>query len=392
MAAKKGRQAPLVDLDELEPSQAEVDFETFLEEVGAGASVVDIYRMNRDGTRSHEERIEFQALAADVFGYLRANYGPGKYLLLFRDEHRRFKGSKVVSIGQGPGAPAPQQQAAPHGQPSDHVQFMREQMAQQQTMMTAILGAMKPPDLTPIATAIISANKPQDPAAMLTAVTAVFTALKGPAKDEDWLDRAGKIITLAKGLQPGGDGGDDNVFTVIKEVAKDWMDLQRGGAPYTPPQNGGGERRQIAAANGGGGQQQAAAASTEVNEQVTEQTFAQWIRTGLAYLKDKAKRGKDIETILDYMFENHEEPQFNALLGAVQRGATFENVLQFDPEIGKNPDLQQWFRALYDGIQTELQNQKSMDSAGQAGHSDNPATHEGGGPGGPGAAGGGGAG
>jgi hypothetical protein len=375
----------LVDPEDFAPTQEEVDFETFLEEIGPGTSTIDIFRCNRDSTRSHEERVEFQALQADVFGYLRSNYGAGKFLLLFRDGARRFKGSKTITIGGGPGA---QQQPQPqplhsNGPAGDHLQFMREQMTMQQTLLTGLISAMKPPDLTPIANAMIAANKPQNPAEMLTAVTTVFTALKGPAKDEDWLDRAGKIITLAKGLSPSNsDGAEDNLYTVIKEVGRDWLAHQQGFAP------GNGAAAITARQTAAVAPPQTTAALMEVNStEVNEQNFAQWIRAGLVYLKDKAKRGKDIETVLDWMFENHEEPQFNALLGAVQRGATFEHLLQFDPEIVQNPALVEWFKALYDGIQAEIQNQKSVDSAGPGGNPDNATPHEGAGMAGSGATG-----
>src|SRR5262249_30152665 len=104
--------APPFD-DWSDPSQEAEDFFTVLDEIGPGTSHIEIFRMNRDGSRGHVDRVTLQALQEDVYGFLRETYGPGKYLLTFKGQDRRYRGSKVLQVdpkqvGAAPGAnPAP---------------------------------------------------------------------------------------------------------------------------------------------------------------------------------------------------------------------------------------------------------------------------------------------
>jgi hypothetical protein len=90
----------------------------------------------------------------------------------------------------------------------------------------------------------------------------------------------------------------------------------------------------------------------------------------LHYLKQKALADKDVEAWIDYIFDNEEEPGCAALLYAMRQHVTFDQLLQFDPEIAQNPKLTAWFKALYDGVLSEIN--APVDSAGPSGDQGNP--------------------
>lgn len=96
-----------------------------------------------------------------------------------------------------------------------------------------------------------------------------------------------------------------------------------------------------------------------------------WIAAQLAFLKSKAQAKKDPEAWIDYILDNDEEPGCRAIITALSLGATFENLLAFDPEIAQNPELLAWFKTLYDGIASEIRNAGDVDSARAAGDSSN---------------------
>ena len=87
---------------------------------------------------------------------------------------------------------------------------------------------------------------------------------------------------------------------------------------------------------------------------MTRENFAGYLRQGLAYLKPKAAAGKDVEIIADFVWENQEDAEWTAILGAIEQGATFEHLLQFDPEIGQNPTLRAWFEKFYRELHNEI--------------------------------------
>ncbi len=98
-----------------------------------------------------------------------------------------------------------------------------------------------------------------------------------------------------------------------------------------------------------------------------EDNLRRWLTAQVAYFKEKAKVGKDPGFWIDYVFENSEEPGCQAILYAIRQGATFENLLAFDPEIGQNPQLTLWFTELYNGVKSGLSND-DLDSGRESGN------------------------
>jgi hypothetical protein len=413
VAAKKtksnGNGARLVDPEEL-LTEEDFEFEDFLDELGPEISTVSIFRVARDGSREHVDKVSLSELIADVYGWLRENCGTGKYQLYFRGADRRYRGAKTVSVGERKPANGAQLAGAGNGHSTSHQEWMEKQFALQQQFITGLLASLKAPDLGNLLSGIAQlAPKPlaqPDPAAMLTAVALVFDKLRGPQKDEDWLARAKTIIELAKDLQPDSAGG-DTVWSVVKDVGKEVVHRLGPGAPGTNgnalpattttrttvmPTNA--ERAApvqvvverpadvalatdvvspvISPADSAPAPTNGASAVTVANVNLP-QNAADWLRVGLGYLKEKARLFKEPDIYVDWLFDNLEEPQCKAIIGSIREGATMENLLQFDPEISQNEGLKNWFQRVYDGVHSELFPQ--MDSTGARGHENHVVDH-----------------
>jgi hypothetical protein len=364
------------------PDDSEEDLYTFLEEVGPNISTVDIFRLNKDGSRPHVDRVTLDTVKEDVYGYLR-NLGAAKYLLQFKSADRLIRKTKVIEVAGGVtpnGVPATQAGAF------DHVGFLREQMAQQQTLLLALISNMGKGSSMPDLSFLAGILKAPD----LTPITTLMAAMIGKKDDGGGLALATSIVKLSRDLNPPG-GQDESWLSVIKDVGGKVVDniggaFRQPGAPAAllPAGNPIGDPRfppgtmnrtppETITQPGG-------------NPIVTRENFAAYLSQALIYLKTKAAAGKDVETIADYIVENSEEPQWTAVLGVIEQGATFENLLQFDPEIGQAPVLRAWFQKLYDELRDAIFN--PVDSAGKGRNGDNPTDNAGPGTTGPGTPGG----
>jgi hypothetical protein len=383
----------LIDPEELLTDE-DFEFEDFLDELGPEISTVSIFRVLRDGSREHVDKVSLSELITDVYGWLREQCGPGKYQLYFRGADRRYRGAKTVSVGERKSANGAQLAAGANGHAStNHQEWMEKQFTLQQQFITGLLASMKGPDVGALLTGLAHLTpKAPDSAAMLTAVATVFTSLRGPQKDEDWLQRAKTILELAKDMQPDSTGK-DTVWSVVKDVGKEVV--HRLAAP---------------GANGNGSAPLTATTTTMTRsaapiEVVVErpadvalaadivspvvspastaptngaglnlpQNAADWLRVGLGYLKEKAKLFKEPEIYIDLMFDNVEEPQWKAIISSVREGATIDNLLEFDPEIKQNEGLRNWFMRVYNGVHSELF--PPLDSSGARGHENNVIDH-----------------
>jgi hypothetical protein len=242
-------------------------------------------------------------------------------------------------------------------------------MDYQRELMLALITAIKPqpaPDIGALLTgmgSMLLAMKPNavsDPAAMLQAMAATFQTLKPP---EDNVEKALKVISMAKEIGGGGDR-EENFYTMLKDVGKTVVEkFAPNGIPTRLPTVGGittapaAVPLQIPAGD---------TPSTDTPEILMEK----WLRAQLTFLKQKAAAGKDVAFWVDYIFENQEEPGNQALLSALDQGATFEHLLQFDAEIKQNPVLSAWFEKLYAKLRSELN--QDVDSTGAGGNAPDP--------------------
>jgi len=368
MATRKTKSIdPLFDTEL--PAQAEIDIEDFLEEWAPDTVVVEIYQYMKDGSRPHQERLGIEILKSDLYGYLRENYGGGKFELQFKDRQRRIRKSLTVTVGAGPKAGQP---VAPNGKPASN-DYMSE-------LMLALIASLKPApaqDLGSMMTglaAMLSAmqpkTQPDSAAAMLQAMATTFTSLK--PKETDSLAQFKEMVTLTKDLMPDSKQPiEENMYTVAKELGQKALDAFSGraggeapralppGAQVAPPV------RMIQAPAGNGVTGQPGAPTEAPKARTQQENIQDWIRVQLGFLKQKAAANKDAGFWIDYIFENEEEPGCAAILAALEGGASFEDLLQFDPDIAQNPALNTWFRTLYDGLRAEVD--KVLDSAGRSG-------------------------
>jgi hypothetical protein len=396
--AKKGATIA-ADIDALiEPSQDELDLQSFIEDVGPSMSSVDVFRMHKDGRKVYKARVLFSDLKENAFEFIRDNYGPGKWILCFRDAGGRIKSNRPIEIEQE-GEEEKPTTAVPV---TDSTGFLREQMMMQQNLITALITNIgRPqagPDIGALMTGIAAmmaamkdnknpieidklliALRPQDPSAMLASVVSAFATLKGPAKDEDWIERTGRIVELARNLSPEktSDAGSsaDSVWGVVSEVGKHVADrfLPNPSAMGRPAIAAQAVRSEVQVLPPASVPLQADHTEADVAQpDAGRERMIQWIRTGLAYLKEKAKLSKDPMIYANMVLDNSEEPQWQALIYAIQNGAAFENLLQFDPEIADNPPIKEWFKAVYDELHAEIHGDPN--STGAGGNEDHPAT------------------
>lgn len=81
-----------------------------------------------------------------------------------------------------------------------------------------------------------------------------------------------------------------------------------------------------------------------------EDNLRRWLTVQVQMFKGKARAGQDPGYWIDYCMDNDDEPGVQAVFYAIRQGATFENLISFDPEIGNDVQLAGWFRTLYEGI------------------------------------------
>jgi hypothetical protein len=375
MAAKKPKTPPPPPLEDAYEddrlTNSEIDIEEFLDEWGPGTAVVEIYRMKQDGSRPHVTRVSIDVLKADLYGFLREHCGAGKFCLQFKDAQRRIRKSIVVDVemerGAVPGAPV-------------NNDF-------QQQMILALIAAQKPAPPVDVGAilagmgAMMTALKPTAPAAdpsqMLQSITTTFATLKSAAGEEGGIQKALNLINAAKDLVPGGaEKTDDSWLGVAKDVTRTVVEVLRpkpngngfehtpAALPAVPP--GALPTARVYNADVAPGVADAAAGQPKNPEDILKE----WIGAQLAFLKTKARAGKDPEFWVEYTLENAEEPGNAAILEAMRRGATFQHLLTFDPEIGKDPVLAGWFQRFYEELHAEFN--ADLDSGGPGGNAPDP--------------------
>jgi len=359
-----------------DPSQEELDLYDFIEEMGGSISVVDVFRVGRDGSMPHVDRVTMDAIREDVYSYLRS-LGVGKYCLQFKSADRQIRRRRTIEVADK--APAAQVPATTNGQP-DHTQFMREQMALQQTLIMGLVSALgnnKPvmPDLGFLAGVL----KPPD---LMPVVTLMSAMINRKEPEGGGLALAKTIVEMSRDLAPDGGGNSDSLWGAVKEVGGTLvksLSLPPGPVPVYTEQTATGSPAVPPPVN----RLPPPAIQTHTEEpvRVTAANFQQWLRAGLVQLKQKAAQGKDIPLTIEWVLENPEEPQWAAVAGAVEQGATFENLLTFDPEIAQSPVLRAWFKDFYDGLHSEIFN--PVDTAGEGGDPNDPGNNAGPGPTGP---------
>lgn len=341
--------------DPLEPLgtvklQEAVDLADFLNNVGPSSSYIDVYRMKPDGSKPRVTRTSWDVIKGDVEGYLE-NFGSSRYELVFRDHQNMVRGRKKIEVEAPPAAHS-------NGKADS---FERD-------LILALIASNKPAPPLDIGSLLagLGAMQPKiDPVAMFSAmVTAMATMMPKEGQKEDMLEKLPKILEIVKAFTPEGGPKEENLYSVVKDIGTKVVDAIRPG---------------LGSSNGTAQTQLPAAPEPAAN--VDPETMnAAMLSAQLNYLKSKARQAKDARYFADYILDNDDEPGNNAILTALERGATFEHLCQFDPEIGNDPVLKPWFLTLYETLQSSLSapaddTASTLDTGGASGNPDNPPLH-----------------
>jgi hypothetical protein len=322
------KKAPIEELLPVEDAQTEEEIviDDFFTDVAPHTAYIEVFRIRDDGRRPQLGRFTLDLLREDCHGFLREKFGNGRYMLVSKTRENRFYRSKTLDVDSERPAAIP-----PQAPVKDN--FERE-------MLLALIAAQKPLDVGTLLQGLAAMRPPSppDPSTLLTAMVTAIATLKGPSNGEDSnLERALKLIGAAKELAPPAH--EENLYTVVKEVGNKVVDAfspRKPAAVMIPEQTGQPEQQSTA---------------PSLDEETMQQ---KWLQAQLGYLKAKARNGKDPVYFANYILDNDDEPGNNAILTALERGASFEHLCQFDSEIASNPVLNTWFRSLYDALQQAM--------------------------------------
>ena len=346
-----------------EEIQNEVEYQSFLTEIGDSGISVTIHRYPKTG--KDMEWVDDVTIDQAPLSVLREKYGPGKYRLTFKDSTGLYVGRKTVSIA------APYTANGNGGGGGFQDDF-------QKTLMLSLIANLKPPPALDIGALLAGmgsmmvalrpaeASKAVDPLAMFQSILTMYQSLK-PKEEKSELDRLRDTAAVIKEFasdSKGVEGPWDAVAAVGKDVVDKLAPVLTGMVPrMAAPQSAAAPRPAGVSVNGGA--LPPADGSTPAAAPNPDENLRQWLTSQLSFFKQKALAGKDPGFWIDYIFENTEEPGVQAMLYAIRQGATLEHLLAFDPEIGQNPTLTFWFREVYNGVRAGLQS--DVDSGGEGG-------------------------
>lgn len=389
MTAKKPKATDV--LQGFEPTQDEIEFDEFLEEVGPSTAVIHILRMKPDGSTPQIGKTTMDQIREDPWEFLRSTYGGGKFRLLFRGGNREFRGSKVLEV---------EGSAVPTGQAGASGVLSHEKLLD--TMLLSMIQHFQPREIPPPPPALdigalfagmasmmtvlkpaAPTEKPADPIQMFQTIMQMYQGMKDK-NEKPPLEQLRDVASVIKEFSGDKGGGEDSMWGAVASIGKDVV--EKGSQIL-------GNMRQPAPAFHTTGNiapfqpakptaqfptlPAALPTTTEIPNQpapgetaaahsaVTLSNTEKWIRVQIGSLKEKAKLNKNPEFWAEYILDNEEDYGPAALLYAVRQGATLETLIAFDPEIGSNPQLTWWFSEVFEGVKAGLN--QPMDSGRQGG-------------------------
>jgi hypothetical protein len=292
---------------DLPPTQDEMEYASFEEGIAPGFTRLKIYRL-ADGEQLYCYSCESGSFTEES---LRRKYpGGGKFIIRFIDSHNHFHGSKIINIDAAPMDANAPVVAAPPPASNLEINLLREQVNRQHEM---ILKFMERPN---------------------GAAAPSMTEILGAVRDMQALSRApdlttviGPVIDLfTKTMEAARESGGDNSMS--------WLKLASGALEKLPQ-----IVNQISA------QKAQAAQGAPAGP---EQQAALLLQRGLAYLKDKALKNKDVTLYVDLLSDNLDDPNYRPVAGLLLN-MPFEEIGKYDPEILQEP-LRAWFFRLYNEL------------------------------------------
>lgn len=384
---RKSTKPKVPPIGELEPepewTQEIDDIDAFFATMGGSATFCRIEKYLKSGELGQCETIGFNEIRDDPAEYLRQHWGAGRFAVALLNDMKRYIKIKTINVEPRPSNGAAPIPAGPDPLMNLQISMMREQMAMYQTMITTLITNNKGPDIAELMKGIGAISRPSDPVAMLASLISAFQAVRPP--DVDPMAKARELIGLAKELSPAAPGSSDPAPAGWLDVAKDvgFRILDRigpGQAPQEPARPAAPAARQAVPVPAAESPQAAAAGG-----QRSMDDFYTSIREGIAFLRQKAAAKRAPEFWVDYLFEEAQDLRFNAIIHAVQSGATVDNLFDLVPEIASDPFEAQWFKDLYVGIKRSLEGfpaspfgntlGENLGAAGSGGNGSNAGNH-----------------
>jgi hypothetical protein len=251
-----------------------------------------------------------------------------------------YAGMKSLTIAERPAG------AGGNGRTHGPDDYYRDEAQKTHALLLAMIAANKPQslDLGGLAQLLLAINGGGNKQSDLGAVVAAFATLKQSAEPTNPLAGVKDVLEIAKSIAGNNGGaGDGDSDPGWPGLIKGALSALTGGSPKP------GQRTLTAAPAA------AAAAGDDDDEQLSEEEmFQRWLGGQLQFLKSKAATNKPVEFWIQYTLDNSDETGNQAIFTALRGGATFENLLQFDPEIANTPALRVWFQKFYDGLKRSL--------------------------------------
>ena len=266
--------------------------------------------------------------------YLLKNYGAGKFTLKATFKGKFITGTnKVINLYEPPLTRADLHSMPVNTSADSQVQLLKEQVQRQHEMLMQVMQGNKaaPTSLAEIMQIVASMQQMTKPPDMMQ----VFPSLLGMFKE---------TMEMARDAAGSGDGKTDWLGLAYKAMDKLPAIVSQIAQSRTP---------------------------VVVNPQEKEETedmkidFA--LKQGIAYLKERAIKGKDPELQADMILDNFDEPQFR-IVGTQLLNMAFEDFGKIDPDILNEP-LRSWFKRVYDRLKEGLENEdeQTATTAGSGG-------------------------
>jgi hypothetical protein len=326
--------------------QVEDDIYDFVGSLAAQAPKVEIWQVNRDG-RAFCDSLPYDTIREDVLQFLRQEFGPGKWLLIFKTGGKYIaRKTIVIAALKGDASISASRAAAPQSVGRDDpVQILREQNQQSRDLLAAVIAGQRGPDMGGIMSglaAVVAAGAPilaalmrrpdADPSQTIAALASAMKDMRPPEAAQSPVETARAMLELARDIG-GGEGGGE----------RDWVDQAISAVPKVI--------EGLAAAGRGNPAPAAVAALPEAKapEGAIMDEREQLVR----YMVNKAIAGSDPGLWADWLIDERGSNKAAAWLVSVCEVETWESI---DAQLrgrGMLVSLLPWFRALYDAIREE---------------------------------------
>jgi hypothetical protein len=254
--------------------------------------------------------------------YIQSEYGEGKYVVKLHDIDGSYIASKRLNIGPPPARQVLQAQADLQ-RPAEilgntQLELLRAELAANRELLARLIDKVgmnhgsSVSELTEVLRIAQTMNPVKEPGAVLSQLVDVFKAglnlgASGGAPEKSWTDTVKNVL--------------DSIPEVISM-------LKPPGVPGAEPGKN--------------------LVETAPAQPAPADARLAMLRNGIAYLKSKARAGKDPGLWIDFVVDNLDEPQWADMATYLEK--PFDEIAQaLDPEI-MLPIYRPWFEQLFRGL------------------------------------------